>query len=372
MNIAFISPPFYPCKVGGAEIFNYYFTKELSKNHCVKLFTICDTVDKNMHWVKLKPIKPRKLSIPFQIFLKLIKYKKEIDLIVIPYMRLNWYYYFVFVIINSLFNLPYVLMIHGGSFHEWKPFRPYKMLFKRAAEITAVSQRAVDEYEKRSKKHVHLIPPLIPYVKSTKSKETILDQFNIPVNSKIILYIGSLKPIKSPETLLESIIKLPQEYIVANQLYVIFTGTGSLLENLKNLVAKNNLSNHIKFTGIIDRERIPDLYKIADIYVITSEFENTPLSLLEAMYNAKTILASDSPGINNIIKNKENGFLFPYKDSSKLTGLIKDIISNQNLYKNLGLKASEDFKNRFDYLKMLENSEQIFKKTISTKEKNKC
>ena len=46
---------------------------------------------------------------------------------------------------------------------------------------------------------------------------------------------------------------------------------------------------------------IPDYYKTADFYIISSDYEGTSLSLLEAMFNKLAIIASDAPGINRML-----------------------------------------------------------------------
>ena len=80
MNIAIISQQIYPCNIGGLEIFNYYFIKELaSQGHAIWVFTCCDYDwnNEDIHRVKLWGDTPgiTILSLYFSIILNLIKMK---------------------------------------------------------------------------------------------------------------------------------------------------------------------------------------------------------------------------------------------------------------------------------------------------------
>ena len=68
MNVAIISSGLYPCSIGGAEIFNYYFINEISKYNKVRVITTCNKKQAIDHQNILKKIKPLKFTIPLQIF----------------------------------------------------------------------------------------------------------------------------------------------------------------------------------------------------------------------------------------------------------------------------------------------------------------
>ena len=285
MNIAFICPSLYPCSVGGMEIFNYHLIKRMSRNHNISVITGCEININDTEYILIRKQRPQIVFVPLQILFNILKHRKKIDIVHISYSRTRWSFWLIFPFVNICFKIPFMMTIHGGSFHEWKPKWPYIILFKYAKVISAVSKRACEEYQKRAKRKIHYTPPLIPLVKSKINTEKIKKIYQIPVESKIILYVGSIKPLKSTETLLDAFVELGERYIAKEKLYLVIAGAGKDKNHLEQKRDKLNIKKRIRFLGNIKHEKINDLYKIADIYVITSHFENLPISILKAMFN---------------------------------------------------------------------------------------
>jgi len=143
MNILFISHGLYPCKIGGVEIFNYYLIKALTKFHKISVITSCkkDIISKAT-FIRMKPRKLilRRASIPLQDFISIIKLRKKIDLVHLSYTRTNWLQWIPYPVIKKIFNVPYIISIHGGSMHKWKPRFPHELLFKNVSAIIGVSK----------------------------------------------------------------------------------------------------------------------------------------------------------------------------------------------------------------------------------------
>lgn len=87
---------------------------------------------------------------------------------------------------------------------------------------------------------------------------------------------------------------------------------------LEDYVNRNNLSERVRFLGIIPNDKVCDIFSLTDIYIIASDFEGTSISLLEAMFNAKPIIASNVPGLNDMIFSGENGLLFEHNSCAEL------------------------------------------------------
>lgn len=122
--------------------------------------------------------------------------------------------------------------------------------------------------------------------------------------------------------------------------------------DLKNYIEKHNLNEHVKLLGIVPRNDISKYYKVASYFVISSDFEGTPISMLEAMFNKLTVIGSNVNGINQVI-NKSNGFLFNNKNSSELTLIMEKVIKQDELSKSLSEKGFDNYVKNYDYSKML-------------------
>jgi len=358
MNLCFIAPRIYPHFFGGAEIFNYYFIQKLNKKNSISLISYSEKNLKNIYIHKITKKRPVRYLTPLKIFFKIIIHRRIYDVLILSYMRSHWFNWIIYPVLKHIFKMKYVIIIHGGGLNKWKPYFPFQLAFNKADKIIGVSKRICQEYEKRTdRKDIVFIPPLLPFHKSNKKISQIKSKYGLPNKSNVILYVGSLKELKSPQSLLYAFNMIDREFIKRNGLYLIFVGDGPYRNKLNN-ESKYKARTHT--TGNIPRNEIPDLYKIANIYVITSKFEGTPLSLLEAMFNELPIIGANSPGINSTIDDNYNCLLYNPNDIRGLSNKIIKLIKNHALQKQLSLKAKQTFHNKYSYKKMINNYQSIF------------
>ena len=363
MNIAFISPQLYPCVTGGVEIFNYYLIKELAKmGHKVWIFTNCehDWANENISVVKLNKrflLHPT-LSIASHILFELMQLRKQIDVVHVPYTS-NSYLAYPMLLAKIFLGIPYIIVIHGGGMYPWKQKTLHKLFFQHADAIVAVSETIKEEYEKRCGKKIRVMPNLIPFNHSKETRIDLKEKYNLE-NSLNILYLGTIKKIKGVDTLINAFMCLGLEYIKTNNIMLVICGRGPLKKTLEKRVWLGGFAEHIKFWGFVDEKAKLEAFKMSDIYVIPSHFEAQSISLLEAMSNGLPIIGTDTTGINNMIKDGDNGLLFPVGDHIILKNKLKLLIEDENLRLNLATKSEEYYNENFNYDKWLKKMEEIY------------
>lgn len=347
MNIVMISPAIYPCVTGGVEIFNYYHIKELAKRgHKIWVFTTCkhNWENGNITIVKLNEIfllRPA-LSIDAHILFKLMQLGKQIDIVHIPYTS-NSYLAYPMLLAKKLFDISYVITIHGGGMYPWKLKTLQKLFFQYADAIVAVSETIKEEYGKRSGRMIEVIPPLIPLRESKISRAELRNKYGFRDNDKIILSLGSIKKIKGSDILLDAFLKLGREYIEDKNLKLLYVGDGVLKPVLERKANEGGFTGYVKFLGSIPHEKVSQMYKLVDIYVIPSFIEGTPLALLEAMFNGLPIIGTDVNGINGLISHGKNGLLFKKGDVEDLKEKIEELVGNKDLSDRFGKSAKNDY-----------------------------
>ena len=118
----------------------------------------------------------------------------------------------------------------------------------------------------------------------------------------------------------------------------LFAGEGSEKRNLESEVERLNVGPSVQFLGRVPHQEMPHLLSQSDIYVSTSFYDGTSVSLLEAM------AAGVFPIVTNIssnwewIVNGENGFLVPKGEETTLAKKIVEAIRNQRLLKEASEK----------------------------------
>jgi glycosyltransferase involved in cell wall biosynthesis len=70
--------------------------------------------------------------------------------------------------------------------------------------VAGVSRPIIDIYKERSGVDINYLPPIIPFIKSIINKEDLKENLGFKTYDKIVLYVGSIKPLKAPKVLLSA------------------------------------------------------------------------------------------------------------------------------------------------------------------------
>jgi glycosyltransferase involved in cell wall biosynthesis len=347
-DVCFVATQIYPDFVGGAEVFNYYLIGHLSEKNKVSYITLSKNYIIGAKKYQLKS--QRNFKQYFEIFKKII-YSPKDRVFVVSFMKTKWYYIIMYPLLNVFLNKKYVIIIHGGGMMQWKWKLPFKLFFKKAKAIFGVSQTICQEYNKRTDLTIQYLPPLIPFVLSTKDKPALREEYKIAKDSKIFLVVGSLKKIKRPMVVLEALNKIDKAFLKNQKVCVLFAGDGDLKNKMKDFLNQNNLVAYVQLLGNIPRDKVNEYYKLSDYYIMSSDFEGTPISMLEAMYNKLCIIGSNAKGINNIINDSNGGFLFNNTNALELSQIMTKVISDE--YPEKRENAYHFYNKLFSYTSMV-------------------
>jgi len=214
----------YPCSTGGMEIFYNKLLPEIAKTEDVILVTNCNKIESEAFKILIIPNKifsipgTTKIASLLYTATTLIRIKKHIKIVHLPYTSSSGRWGFIFPLLTKLYGIKYLLHIHGGGMKKWKRLNADKALFKHATKILAVSDITQREYEKRSGRNIEVVLPLVPFESSSESKEKARKILHISPQERVILYVGSLKGLKAPDVLLDAFVKLGKEFISQNRL----------------------------------------------------------------------------------------------------------------------------------------------------------
>lgn len=366
--IAFFVPLIYPCTIGGLEIYYYHLVNELSKNNEVILFTTCKKYkNKNCRIVYISPnlfyIKKfnlGKLSLFIMTLVKLISLRKRIKVIHIPSTSNSGFYGYFFPGVKKVLGIPYIIQFHGGGMRHWKKWDGNRLFFKYAYKILAVSNTIKEEYEKRTGRTLEVVLPLVPYTNSEKTKEELKRNYGLLSEEKVMVMVGSIKPLKGNIWVYEEFKSLTSKFLEKHQLILFFVGKGSDSEKLKAIIKQDNMEYFVRIIDQIPNEIIHEVYGMADYYIIGSDFEGTPKSLLEAMYNRLPIIGTDVNGISTILKNGYNGLLVNKRINGELRKTIHHLLNDNNLASHIALNAKKTYQEKYDFSITLNQLSKIY------------
>lgn len=127
---------------------------------------------------------------------------------------------------------------------------------------------------------------------------------------------------------------------------LVFYGDGPDKEKMVQQIRKLGIENNVIFAGITNKPL--EVMKTSKMYILTSDFEGIPNSLIEAMSIGLPCIATDCRpgGARLLIDNEENGFIVPQGDSKAIADKMKWFMQHPNEADKMGLEGTK-IKNTF-------------------------
>ena len=258
-------------------------------------------------------------------------------------------------------KIPTVYTAHGWSFESGTP------LWRRLPAIMA---------EKYAAKFCKKIICVSNYTRDVGVKYKIADKdkFAVVYNGieKIeirpktenglvkIIFIGRLSKQKDPELLVKAAAGLSSDLI--KQIEILIIGSGPKAGQLHKLVEENkNLV--VNFFDNVSRNQAMEMLKNSDIFVLSTNWEGFPYSILEAMSAGLPVVATDVGGINEAV-DSSSGILIKRGDVIGLQQALTKLITDKNLRRQMGESARQIAENKFSLPKMLVETENLYKSLL--------
>ncbi|MFQ6103187.1 MAG: glycosyltransferase family 4 protein [Candidatus Glassbacteria bacterium] len=153
-----------------------------------------------------------------------------------------------------------------------------------------------------------------------------------------IVCIGRLKKYKRMDLVINAFSNLGNEH---SKVRLLIIGDGDHVHALKRLSRRLGIHKKVVFVGHVSESEKVRFLRGAEFVVNTSPKEGWGLTNIEAQACGIPVLASDSPGLSESVRNGETGMLVPHGDIEALTDAMKTLLSDGTLRKKLGMRAAE-------------------------------
>lgn len=141
-----------------------------------------------------------------------------------------------------------------------------------------------------------------------------------------------------------------------------FVGDGPLLQDVQVLTNQYQLQDKITFSG--QCHDVSERLHKSDIFLLISNWEGLPLTILEAMGSGLPVVASDVGGVKEAVWDNENGYLIPRNDIKYLSDKLRSLIENEGIRLQMGLKGREIFESHFTYDLMLDKTLNVYRRVL--------
>lgn len=219
--------------------------------------------------------------------------------------------------------------------------RNYTISFGNRCQLVIAPTNPIAEYLREHGVHVPVItiPTGIELERFQNLDSTWLRRhLNLPPEKIILLHVGRLGKEKNIPFLLKSFAMVLREEPTT---HLVLVGSGPLKDELQNLVSALKINQSVTFAGQFSFEQMPNVYAGADLFIFASITETQGLVIGEAKAAGLPVVAVKAFGVQDMVKNGEDGFLTPH-DINAFTNAVIQLVKDLNLRRQMGRQARQN------------------------------
>lgn len=255
----------------------------------------------------------------------------KVDFILIDtYSTFSFWYAFFCSQIARVFNVKYICILRGGDLPNRLQKNPKlcQMIFANAYKNVAPSGYLKQAFEHRGYSNILYIPNSIEIQKYPyKQREKIAPN---------LLWVRAFATIYNPEMAVKVLFELRKTYPNATLTMVGPDKDGSLL---RTKAFADSLGVAVCFTGKLAKEDWWQLSANYDIFINTTHFDNTPVSVMEAMALGLPVVSTNVGGIPFLLTDNENALLVDDNNANQMVSAILKLLENPVESKKLSTSA---------------------------------
>ena len=251
-----------------------------------------------------------------------------------------------------------------------KIMNQYFISFLRRSEYaTMPTEQAISDLIPKNRKHFKVTVEALSNgidlsrFSAGKAKDEIYKKYNLPKNNPFALYVGRVDPEKSIEVLMEAFTQVADQVPEA---HLVIVGDGTAKPKLEKMAIKAGLENRVHFTGRVVGDDLPQIYRSAKLFAITSKTETQSIVLLEAMATGLPCVAVRAGAIPELVKSEENGYLCEADDVNAVANGLKTILTNAEKAKKMSASSLEKVK-KHDINYTLTRIEEIYQAVLDAR-----
>lgn len=255
--------------------------------------------------------------------LNLLKLGLKLDYVIIDtYSTTNFYYALICSQICRILKIKYIPILHGGDLPNRLKNNEFisSLIFNNSHINVSPSLYLKKEFERCNFK-VDVIPNIIKI-----DKYPFLKRNNIKPK---LLFVRAFHEIYNPEMALNVLKEVLKSFSEAT-LCMIGPIKDNSHQNFLKLASQYNLIDKIEITGFLTKDEWHKKSKKFDIFINTSNFDNMPVSIIEAMALGLPIVSTNVGGIPYLIEDDINGLLVDKNDVKAMANAVNLIVEGKH------------------------------------------
>jgi glycosyltransferase involved in cell wall biosynthesis len=171
-------------------------------------------------------------------------------------------------------------------------------------------------------------------------------------NPPRIMMVARFAAQKNQTLLVETVAKLKRPVVLT------FIGDGPLRQQAEQAAAA--CPAHVKVEFLGQRQDIPELLAQADLFVLSTNWEGFPISILEAMRAGLPVISTDVNGVREAVEDGETGLLVAPRDGAGLLAALEKLVFDPALLERMGRRGRARFEQSFSLEAMLKKTVSVY------------
>lgn len=269
----------------------------------------------------------------------LIRRRRETHFVLIDtYSTLSFYYAFLISQLSRIINKPYIPILHGGNLPTRLERHPNlcRQVFQAAYRNVAPSGYMQAAFVRHGYETV-VIPNFIP-----------IKDYCFKLRAQVrprLLWVRSFEVTYHPEMAIRVLAFLKKQYPEA-ELCMVGPDKDGSLEQCRQLARDLHVVEQVTFTGRLSKTDWHQLAQEYDIFINTTNADNTPVSVIEAMALGLPVVSTNVGGIPYLLEHEKTGLLVAPGDTEDMCEAILRLIESPELSVSLsqnGRQQAEQF-----------------------------
>jgi glycosyltransferase involved in cell wall biosynthesis len=326
-----------------------YLTKKNNYNSSIS--TLSSLLINEGYSVRISSDKQSKIIRLLDMIKATIKHRNYDYILIDTFSTSNFYYALIVSQIARIFKIRYIPILRGGNLPnrlDDTSFLSY-LIFNHSYINVAPSDYLKYEFEKRNYNTV-LIPNIINI-----NKYPFKNRVKLKPN---LLYVRAFDKIYNPIMAVKVLERLKQKYKNA-KLCMIGPFKDDSIDKVKQYIKDKNLSDFIEITGVLPKEQWHKKSKEYDIFINTTNYDNTPVSVMEAMALGLPVVSTNAGGLPYLIDNNIDGILVSKNNIKQMSNAIINLIETPELSSKI-IKSARKKVEHFDWEYVKNKWEKLF------------
>lgn len=238
-------------------------------------------------------------------------------------------------------HIPVITTLHGtditlvGRDKTYAPVVTFSI--NESDAITAVSQNLREETYKyfAITKEIEVIRNFVDVNRFSRKGIDAFRKAIAPNGEKLLLHASNFRKIKRVTDVVRIFSNVKKEVPAK----LLFVGDGPERSTAEDLSRELGVCNDILFVG--KQEQMEDILAIADIFLLTSEYESFGLAALEAMAAGVPVISTDAGGLAEINIHEQTGFLSPVGDVATMSNYALRLLKDEKLLSTFRERAHQ-------------------------------